>query len=138
MLEWRRFWRARGEGRAIRSRGGVDGVKLRQRFSTRFERKMPSSTYIVVGQQVEGAENFVVLELEASGIFVVLCVGIGRRVVCHFFWASLCFEHLLPVGVLSSGDARSSATAVVVVWVRRVRLHGAWVVLCRVVVSRHC
>ena len=110
-------------------------MKLRQNFSTGLRRGIARSTYIVVGQQVERAENLVILELETSGIFIVLRIGIAHRVVCHFFWASLCLEHLLPVGVLSSGNTRSSATTVVVVRVRRVRWHSAWVVLRCVVVS---
>ena len=93
-----------------------------------------SRTYIVLGQEVEGAEDFVIFKLKALGGFEVSNIGaVGRR-LGKLLGTSLSFELLLTVGILSRRDTRPATRATVVVVRRvRVRLHSSGVVRSTVV-----
>jgi hypothetical protein len=100
-------------------------------------------TYIVLGQEVEGAKDLVIFKLKAlCGLKVSNIGAVGRR-LGEFLGASLSLELLLTVGILGRGYTRATTRATVVVVVvavvvgvvRRVgvRLHGICVVRSAVV-----
>lgn len=90
---------------------------------------------IVLGQEVEGTEDLVILKLETLGSLKVSDICVVGRSLGKLLGTSLSFgELLLTVGILSRGHTRSAARATVVV-VRgvRVRLHGSGIVRSAVV-----
>ena len=93
-----------------------------------------SRTYIVLGQEVEGAEDLVIFKLKALGGFEVSDIGaVGRR-LGKLLGTSLSLELLLTMGILRRRNTRSAArTAVVVVRRVRVRLHSSGIVRSAVV-----
>ena len=93
-----------------------------------------SRTYIVLGQEVEGAEDLVIFKLKALGGFEVSNIGaVGGR-LGKLLGTSLSLELLLTMGILRRRNTRSTArTAVVVVRRVRVRLHSSCVVRSTVV-----
>jgi hypothetical protein len=93
-----------------------------------------SRTYVVLGQEVEGAEDLVILELKPLGSLKVSDVCVVSRSLGKFLGTSLSFELLLTVGILGRRDTRPAARATVVVVRRvRVRLHSSGVVRSAVV-----
>lgn len=88
-----------------------------------------SNTYVVLGQEVEGAKDLVILELKALGSLKVSNVGAVCRRLGELLGASLGLELLLTVGILGRGNTGTAARATVVV-VRRVwvRLHSSGIV----------
>jgi hypothetical protein len=78
---------------------------------------------------VEGAEDLVILKLEALGSLEVSDVCVVGRSLGKLLGTSLSFELLLTVGILSRRDTRPATRATVVVVRRvRVRLHSSGVV----------
>lgn len=100
----------------------------------RYTARHVSKTYIILGQEVEGAENLVIFKLETLSSLKVpdICaVGRGLR---KLFGTSLGLELLLTVGILRRGNTRATARATVVVVRRvRVRLHSSGIVRSAVV-----
>ena len=84
--------------------------------------------YIVLGQEVERAENLVVVELEALGRLQTAQVVRVHGCLGHLLGAPLCF---VPSLRILRGDARAPPAAAGVVVVR-VRRHVGVVVLCAV------
>lgn len=66
-----------------------------------YRAKHVSKTYIVLGQEVEGAEDLVILKLETLGSLEVSDVCVVGRSLGKLLGASLSFELLLTVGILS-------------------------------------
>ena len=110
--------------------GAADSVSIDEWYEARHV----SKTYIVLGQEVEGAEDLVILKLEALGCLKVSDVCIVSRSLGKLLGTSLSFELLLTVGILSRRDTRPATRATVVV-VRRVgvRLHSSGIVRSAVV-----
>jgi hypothetical protein len=105
------------------------------------ERNTPrhvSKTYIVLGQEVERAEDLIILKLETLGSLKVSNVCIVGRSLGKLLGTSLSLELLLTVGILCRRDTRPAAWATVVVVRRvRVRLHSSGVVRSAVVEVWH-
>lgn len=103
----------------------MDGISIDERYTPRHV----SKTYVVLCQEVERAEDLVILKLETLGSLKVSDVRVVGRSLGKLLGTSLSFELLLTVGILSRGHTRSAARATVVV-VRgvRVRLHSSGIV----------
>jgi hypothetical protein len=84
---------------------------------------------IVLGQEVEGAENLVIFKFEPLGSFKIPDVCVVGRGLRKLFGTSLGLELLLTVGILRRRHTRATARATVVVVRRvRVRLHSSGIV----------
>lgn len=86
-------------------------------------------TYIVLGEQVEGAEELVVLEIKRPGGLEVATEGEeGGRLYNKLFWGPYLAELLVVLGSRDSGSPSRAPTMVVVVVmgvkVRRVMLRA--------------
>ena len=95
-------------------------------------------TYVVLSQEVEGAKELVVVELEAlRSLHALQVLRVRRRLGCDLLDVALRLE--LPVRILR-GDSRASpaATVVAVGVVRRMRRDGRVVRNAVVVLARHC
>lgn len=95
-------------------------------------------TYVVLSQEVEGAKELVVVELEAlRSLHALQVLGIRRGLGCDLLDIALRLE--LPMRILR-GDSRAppAATVVAVRVVRRMRRDGRVVRDPIVVLVRHC
>ena len=111
----------------------MDRLKLRE-LSVKLRAQVGEWTYVVLSQEVEGAEELVVVELEAlRGLHALQVLRVRRWLGNDFFDVALRLE--LPVRILR-GDSRAppATTVVAVRVVRRMRRDGRIVLRYAIVV----
>lgn len=120
LLERRALGRARRQRSAVGSGGGVDGLQ------------------VVLGQEVEGAEELVVVKLEAlGGLHALQVLGVRGRLRDDLLDAALSLE--LAVRILRRNSrAPPAATVVAVGVVRRMGGDGRVVRHPVMILVRHC
>lgn len=146
MLQRRLFGRAARQGRAVGARG-VDGLELFIQRQRKLDRRhgvaemggrKRHGTYIILGEQVEGAEELVVLEIKRPcGLEVAAEGKQGRRLYNKLLWGPYLAELLVVLGGRDPGRPPRPAAVVGVVVVVVVGIE-VWLMVLRSVAKHGC